>query len=101
MMQRSRDAAVALHGSDSQASGAGQKESGVEVEAMMVERDQAAPRARRTSLLRLIDLAFIALLPSFLKRICYRLFFGYRIGKRVRIGLTILDADECEIADDV
>ena len=32
---------------------------------------------------------------------CYRLFFGYRIGKRVRIGLSIIDAGECEIADDV
>jgi acetyltransferase-like isoleucine patch superfamily enzyme len=29
------------------------------------------------------------------------LFFGYRIGKRVRIGLTILDAGECQIDDDV
>jgi acetyltransferase-like isoleucine patch superfamily enzyme len=36
-----------------------------------------------------------------LKRLCYRLFCGYRIGKRVRIGLTILNARECEIADDV
>ncbi len=50
---------------------------------------------------RLATLALIALLPSFLKRACYRLIFGYRIGKRVRIGLTILDARECEIADDV
>ncbi|HEX8887756.1 MAG TPA: hypothetical protein VF779_01180 [Pyrinomonadaceae bacterium] len=102
MMQRGSDAAaVALKESDRQASGGGQKESGAEAEAMIVEGDQAAPRARRTSLLRLIDLAFIALLPSFLKRICYRLFFGYRIGKRVKIGVTIIDADECEIADDV
>jgi acetyltransferase-like isoleucine patch superfamily enzyme len=101
MMQRGKDAAVAFNRSDSQAGGAGQKESGVGADVVMVERDHAAPRARRTSLLRLLDLAFIALLPSFLKRICYRLFFGYRIGKHVKIGLTILDADECEIADDV
>jgi len=46
-------------------------------------------------------LALIALLPSFLKRPCYRLFYGYRIGKRVRIGVTIIDAQHCEIADDV
>ena len=46
-------------------------------------------------------LALIALLPSFLKRPCYRLFYGYRIGKRVRIGVSIIDAQECEIADDV
>jgi len=55
----------------------------------------------RTSKFRLLILACIAPLPSFLKRPCYRLFFGYRIGKRVRIGLTILDAGECQIDDDV
>ncbi|MBA3241769.1 MAG: hypothetical protein H0T60_11135 [Acidobacteria bacterium] len=54
-----------------------------------------------TSKFRLALLASIAVLPSFLKRPCYRLFFGYRIGKRVRIGLSIIDAGECEIADDV
>ena len=46
-------------------------------------------------------LALVAVLPSFLKRPCYRLFFGYRIGKRVRIGLSIIDAAECSIEDDV
>jgi acetyltransferase-like isoleucine patch superfamily enzyme len=51
--------------------------------------------------LRLIILAFTALLPSFLKRACYRLCFGYKIGKRVRIGLTIIDAEHCKIEDDV
>lgn len=45
-------------------------------------------------------LATIALFPSFLKRWCYRLFFGYRIGKRVRIGVSIIDAATCEIGDD-
>jgi acetyltransferase-like isoleucine patch superfamily enzyme len=49
---------------------------------------------------RLLVLAVIALLPSFLKRPCYRLFFGYRIGKRVRIGVSIIDAAVCEIGDD-
>ena len=29
------------------------------------------------------------------------MFFGYRIGKRVRIGLSLIDARECSIADDV
>jgi acetyltransferase-like isoleucine patch superfamily enzyme len=57
--------------------------------------------ARLTSKLRLLDLALIALLPSFLKRVCYRLFFRYKIGKRVRIGLTIIDARDCVIEDDV
>ncbi|HEX8475865.1 MAG TPA: hypothetical protein VF666_17700 [Pyrinomonadaceae bacterium] len=55
----------------------------------------------RTSKIRLAGLALVALLPSALKRPCYRLFFGYRIGQRVRVGLTLLDAGECEIADDV
>jgi acetyltransferase-like isoleucine patch superfamily enzyme len=45
-------------------------------------------------------LAIIAVLPSFLKRPCYRLFFGYRIGKRVKIGLSIVDARNCRIDDD-
>jgi len=49
---------------------------------------------------RLAVLAIIAVLPSFLKRPCYRLFFGYRIGKRVHIGLSIIDARHCEIAED-
>jgi acetyltransferase-like isoleucine patch superfamily enzyme len=56
---------------------------------------------RKTSKFRLAMLALIALLPSFLKCPCYRLFYGYRIGKRVHIGVSIIDAQECEIADDV
>ena len=55
----------------------------------------------RTSKSRLLVLACCAVLPSFLKRPLYRLFFGYKIGKRVRIGLSIVDAGECTIADDV
>ena len=54
----------------------------------------------RTSKLRLFLLACIALLPSFLKRPCYRLFFGYQIGRRVQIGLSIIDARVCQIDDD-
>jgi acetyltransferase-like isoleucine patch superfamily enzyme len=49
---------------------------------------------------RLASLVLLALLPSFLKRPCYRLFFGYRIGKRVRIGFSVIDARECSIEDD-
>jgi len=56
---------------------------------------------RRTSKVRLVLLAGVALLPSFLKRPVYRLFFGYKIGKRVTIGLSIIDARECRIDDDV
>lgn len=56
---------------------------------------------RLSSKFRLVVLAGIALLPTFLKRPLYRLFFGYRIGKRVRIGVTIIDAQHCQIDDDV
>jgi len=55
----------------------------------------------KPSKLRLVMLAALALLPSALKRPCYRIFFGYRIGKRVRIGVTIIDAAHCDIEDDV
>lgn len=51
--------------------------------------------------LKLSVLVAIAVLPSWLARICYRLFFGYKIGKAVRIGFSILDANECEIGDSV
>jgi acetyltransferase-like isoleucine patch superfamily enzyme len=50
---------------------------------------------------KIILLAAIAILPSFCKRFIYRFFFGYKIGKRVKIGLTILDAHECAVGDDV
>ncbi|HEV8370377.1 MAG TPA: hypothetical protein VGQ39_20670 [Pyrinomonadaceae bacterium] len=50
---------------------------------------------------RFLILALFAFLPSFIKRPFYRLFFGYRIGKRVRIGLSVVDARKCEIGDDV
>jgi len=46
-------------------------------------------------------LALIGVLPSFVKRPLYRLCFGYKVGKRVRIGLSIIDARECTINDDV
>jgi acetyltransferase-like isoleucine patch superfamily enzyme len=49
---------------------------------------------------RLAALALVALLPAVLKPPVYRRLFGYRIGRRVRIGLTLLDARECEIGDD-
>jgi acetyltransferase-like isoleucine patch superfamily enzyme len=54
----------------------------------------------RTSKFRLLLLACIAPLPSFIKRPCYRLFFGYQIGRRVRVGLSIIDAGACQIDDD-
>ena len=50
---------------------------------------------------RLAVLAAVAVLPSLLKRPLYRLFFGYKIGKGVRIGFSIIDANECTIGDGV
>lgn len=55
----------------------------------------------RVSKFRLFVLALFAPLPSFLMRPCYRLFFGYQIGKRVHFGFSIIDAAECQIEDDV
>lgn len=56
---------------------------------------------QRTSKFRLLVLFFFAFFPSFLERPLLRLFFGYRIGKRVRLGLSLIDAKHCEIDDDV
>lgn len=50
---------------------------------------------------RLLTKGAIAFLPSFLKCFLYRHIFGYRIGKRVKIGLSVIDARECVIDDDV
>lgn len=50
---------------------------------------------------RLAVLIVVALLPSALKRVAYRVLFGYRVGRRVRIGLSVVDAQDCEIGDDV
>lgn len=55
----------------------------------------------RTSKFKLLVLLGIAFLPSFLKRPFYRWFFGYKIGKGVRIGFSIIAAGECTIDDDV
>ncbi len=60
-----------------------------------------AAATHRVSRFRLFVLGLIALLPSFLMRPCYRLLFGYRVGKRVRIGFSIIDAAHCTIEDDV
>jgi acetyltransferase-like isoleucine patch superfamily enzyme len=57
--------------------------------------------AHRTSKFRLAVLLLLAPLPSFLKRACYRLFFGYRVGRGVSIGLSVVDAAVCELGDGV
>jgi acetyltransferase-like isoleucine patch superfamily enzyme len=60
----------------------------------------ASVAGNRVSKLRLAMLALVGLLPSFLMRPCYRLLFGYRVGKRVRFGFSIIDARQCTIEDD-
>ena len=50
---------------------------------------------------KLVFLALFAAFPSFLKCFCYLFFFGYKIGKRVKIGFSLLDAKDCVIDDDV
>jgi carbonic anhydrase/acetyltransferase-like protein (isoleucine patch superfamily) len=49
--------------------------------------------------LRLAVLAVLGLLPGVLKRPLYRSLFGYRIGRGVRIGLVLLDAQEVELGE--
>lgn len=49
--------------------------------------------------LRSLALICVGLLPGFLKKPLYRLVFGYRIGRGVRIGLSLLDAVEVDLAD--
>jgi acetyltransferase-like isoleucine patch superfamily enzyme len=61
----------------------------------------AAPRGvrHRRGLPRLVGLALIALVPGVFKRALYRVAFGYRFGRDVRIGLSLLDADSLSLAD--
>lgn len=40
-------------------------------------------------------------MPSPIKKIVLRTGFGYKIGKGVRIGFSIIDADDCVIGDNV
>jgi carbonic anhydrase/acetyltransferase-like protein (isoleucine patch superfamily) len=48
---------------------------------------------------RLVALVAVALLPNWLKKQVYRFVYGYRLGPRVRIGVSILDADEVDLAE--
>lgn len=50
---------------------------------------------------RLATLAVIGILPSPLAVVSLRVLFRYKIGRRVRIGFSVIDAGECEIGDDV
>src|SRR5256885_8433564 len=69
--------------------------------AMSLDGEAAPTSMHRISKFRLFIMAMMAVLPSFLLRPLYRLFFGYRIGKRVRIGFSVIDAGQCTIEDDV
>ncbi len=51
--------------------------------------------------IRLLTLAVVAVLPSPLAVAALRTIFGYKIGRRARIGFSIIDSGECEIGDDV
>lgn len=54
-----------------------------------------------TKKLKLLFLIFLAILPSGLKKVFYRMFFGYKFGKNVKIGFSIIDSKECIIEDNV
>jgi acetyltransferase-like isoleucine patch superfamily enzyme len=47
----------------------------------------------------LLGLALVGLLPNLLKLPLYRLLFGFRIGRGVRIGVSLLDAAEVELGE--
>jgi acetyltransferase-like isoleucine patch superfamily enzyme len=51
--------------------------------------------------IRLLAAGLCALAPSPLKVVLYRLLFGYKISKDVRIGLSLIDVQTCEIEDGV
>lgn len=102
MTQREADAATTwTQGTNAAAASSEKDAEQAATEAVPATARERLSQARPSSRLRLMMLALIALLPSFLKRFCYRLFFGYRIGKRVSIGLSLIDARECTIEDDV
>lgn len=54
-----------------------------------------------TRRLRVVVLGLIALCPAGAKPTLYRLLLGYRVGARVRIGASIIDAASVDIGDDV
>jgi acetyltransferase-like isoleucine patch superfamily enzyme len=60
---------------------------------------QRLRRERRRRLLRLGVLALIGLLPCPIKKWFYRLFFGYRFGHGVHIGVSLLDAEVLCLAE--
>ena len=49
--------------------------------------------------MRLIIALLLVPFPSFLKVWAYRIIFGYKIGRQVKIGLSAIVADKCTIGD--
>jgi acetyltransferase-like isoleucine patch superfamily enzyme len=52
------------------------------------------------SKIRIVTLAFLAVMPTSLKKVLYRWLFGYQIGQRVHIGVAYLDCRQLTIRDD-
>jgi acetyltransferase-like isoleucine patch superfamily enzyme len=50
---------------------------------------------------RSIVAGLIALLPRRWKPACYRVMLGYQLGRRVSIGVSLIDVNSCAIGDDV
>lgn len=48
---------------------------------------------------RLIVALLLVPFPSFIKKAVYRLLFGYRFGRGVKIGLSAIVAEKCSIGD--
>lgn len=46
---------------------------------------------------RLAILVIVGLLPGVAKKTLYRIFFGYRFGSGVRVGISLLDAERLEL----
>lgn len=51
--------------------------------------------------LRLLMHILLAVLPLGLKRLAYKYLLGFRIGRDVRIGMSILDVERCVLGDGV
>ena len=49
--------------------------------------------------LRLVVALLLVPFPSFIKKAVYRLFFGYRFGRGVKIGLSAIAVDSCMIGE--
>jgi len=65
----------------------------------MAEHGKVRRSTRPRSFARIAVLALIGVLPGAVKRPLYRLLFGYRLGRGVRIGISILDADSVSLGD--